>query len=207
MQYKNDQNMELLILEVAERLFLENGFALTSTTKIAKEAGCNQALVHYYFRTKENLFNIIFEQKFRKFFLSIFEMKNFGELTFCEKLKYIIESHFDLLKKNPKIPALLLNELLRKPEQIRILREKLFPLAEQFFSELNDELQIEIKNGKIRNINIADLIISMVSLNITMFVMLPVAESILQLNEIQKEMMIQHRRTENVDFVLQSLRP
>jgi hypothetical protein len=134
-------------------------------------------------------------------------MKNFGELTFSEKLKYIIESHFDILKKNPKIPALLLNELLRKPEQIKILREKLFPLAEQFFSELNDELQVEIKNGKVRNVNIADLIISMVSLNITMFVMLPVAESILQLNEMQKEMMIQHRRTENVDFVLQSLRP
>ena len=76
-----------------------------------------------------------------------------------------------------------------------------------FFSELNDELQVEIKNGKVRNVNIADLIISMVSLNITMFVMLPVAESILQLNEMQKEMMIQHRRTENVDFVLQSLRP
>ena len=49
------QNMEQIILEVAEELFLDKGYALTSTTEIAKKAGCNQALIHYYFRTKENL--------------------------------------------------------------------------------------------------------------------------------------------------------
>ena len=48
MDIKSDQSLEQTILEVAERLFLEKGFALTSTTEIAKEVGCNQALVHYY---------------------------------------------------------------------------------------------------------------------------------------------------------------
>ena len=51
-----DNNMEQQILQCAEELFLEKGFSLVSTTDIAKKAGCNQALVHYYFRTKENLF-------------------------------------------------------------------------------------------------------------------------------------------------------
>ena len=55
---KNEtEPMEQAILRAAERLFLDKGFALTSTTEIAREAGCNQALVHYYFRTKENLFS------------------------------------------------------------------------------------------------------------------------------------------------------
>ncbi len=207
MEINNNPIMEDQILEVAEKLFLEKGFAMTSTTEIAKNVGCNQALIHYYFRTKDNLFNTIFEQKFKKFFVSIFELKNMSDLNFNDKLKFIIESHFDILRANPKIPALILNELSRKPDQLSILREKLFPLASQFLTELDDELQQEIKLGRVRNILLPDLIISIISLNITIFIMLPVAENILQINDVMKEFMIQQRRAENVDFVLKSLRP
>jgi len=207
MEVKNNPSMESIILETAEKLFLEKGFAMTSTTEIAKEVGCNQALVHYYFRTKENLFNVIFEQKFKLFFQGVFEMKNMGNLQFLDKLKYIIESHFDLLRKNPRIPSLILNELSRQPEQINILREKLHTLPEQLFAELNAELQTEIENGRIRNISLLDLVVSIISLNVALFLMLPVAEKALELTETQKEFMIMHRREENVDFILKSLRP
>ena len=207
MDNKNEQNMEENILEVAEKLFLEKGFAMTSTTEISKEVGCNQALVHYYFRTKENLFNTIFELKFKMFFQGLFEMKNMGELSFQDKLKNIIESHFEILRKNPRIPTLILNELSRQPEQINILKEKLYILPEKLFAELNKELQVEIQIGNIRNISILDLVFTMISLNISMFIMMPMLENILVLDESQKEMMIQHRKTENVDFVLKSLRP
>ena len=61
------QNMEEAILDAATRLFLQKGFKATSTTEIAREAGCNQALVHYYFRTKERLFEAIFQQKIKFF--------------------------------------------------------------------------------------------------------------------------------------------
>ena len=85
MDIKTEQSLEQTILEVAERLFLEKGFAMTSTTEIAKEVGCNQALVHYYFRTKDNLFNVIFEQKFKDFFHGLFEIRNLGNLSFPDK--------------------------------------------------------------------------------------------------------------------------
>ena len=207
MDIKSDQSLEQTILEVAERLFLEKGFALTSTTEIAKEVGCNQALVHYYYRTKDNLFNVIFEQKFKLLFQGIFEMKSLGNLKFQDKLKYIIESHFDLLRKNPGIPSLILNELSRRPEQITILREKLHELPEKLIIELNEELLHEIENGNVREISIIDLIVTMLSLNVALFIMLPVVEKALQWDEAQKEFMISHRRSENVDFILKSIRP
>jgi TetR/AcrR family transcriptional regulator len=207
MDIKAEQSLEQTILEVAEKLFLEKGFAMTSTTEIAKEVGCNQALVHYYFRTKDNLFNVIFEQKFNDFFQGIFEIRNLGNLSFQDKLKYIIESHFDLLVKNPKMPALILNELSRQPDQIRILRDKLHLIPEKLFAELNEELQKEIKSGNVRNVSLFDLLVSMVSLNIALFIMMPVVENILQWNDAQKEFMIAHRRNENVDLILNSIRP
>ncbi len=207
MDIKNEQTTEQSILEVAERLFLEKGFALTSTTEIAKEVGCNQALIHYYYRTKDNLFNVIFEQKIKLFFRDVFEMRNMGNLNFLDKLKLIIESHFDLLRKNPKLPSLILNELSRQPEQIKLLREKVHEMPEKLFGELNEELQAEIEQGNIRNVNLIDLLMSMLSLNVALFIMLPVIEKALQWNETQKEFMIAHRRSENVDFILNSIRP
>ncbi len=207
MEVKNNPSMESIILETAEKLFLEKGFAMTSTTEIAKESGCNQALVHYYFRTKDNLFNTIFEQKFKTFFQKIFDMKDMEEMKFTDKLKFIIESHFDLLKNNPKMPSLILNELSRKPEQISIIKDKLQSIPEKLFALLNDELQAEIAKGKIREISLIDLIVTMVTMNVAMFIMMPIVENIFLLNENQKEFMLQHRRTENVDFILKSLRP
>jgi AcrR family transcriptional regulator len=73
MDINSESSMEQSILDAAEKLFLEKGFAATSTTQIAKEVGCNQALVHYYFRTKDNLFNRIFEKKFSDFFQVVFD--------------------------------------------------------------------------------------------------------------------------------------
>ena len=207
MDIKKEQPLEEAILEVAEKLFLEKGFAMTSTTEIAKEVGCNQALVHYYFRTKDNLFNVIFEQKFKTFFQGVFEMRTMGNLSFQDKLRHIIETHFDLLRKNPKMPALILNELSRRPDQIAVLREKLHSLPEKLFAELEKDLQVEIQQGNIRDISLMDILVSMLSLNIALFIIMPVAEKMLQINEIQKEFMITHRRSENVEFILKSLRP
>ena len=207
MDIKSEQSLEQSILEVAERLFLEKGFAMTSTTEIAKEVGCNQALVHYYFRTKDNLFNVIFEQKFKLFFQGVFEMKNMGELKFQDKLKHIIESHYDILRRNPKMPALILNELSRRPDQIIILREKLHLLPEQIYAELNKDLEKEIELGNVRDLSLLDIFISMISLNISLFIMMPVLENVLQLTEVQKEFLLEHRKSENVEFILKSLRP
>jgi len=58
MEDKTNQTTEQTILEVAERLFLGKGFASTSTTEIARVASCNQVLIHYYFRMKDNLLKI-----------------------------------------------------------------------------------------------------------------------------------------------------
>lgn len=207
MDIRNEQSMEQNILEVAERLFLEKGFALTSTTEIAKAVGCNQALVHYYFRTKDNLFNTIFEQKFKMFFQGVFEMKNMDELSFLDKLKYIIEAHFDMVRANSKLPLLIINEFSRRPEQLKILREKLQAIPEKVIGKLNAELESEIAAGRIRSISLMDLIMNIISLNLSLFLLLPIAGEIMSISEAQKEFVIEHRKAENVNLILNSLRP
>jgi len=86
MKTGKDSNTEQMILETAERLFLRKGYAMTSTTEIAREVGCNQALVHYYFRTKDRLFEAIFEKKVRLFVSTLLQVTH-EEVPFEEKLK------------------------------------------------------------------------------------------------------------------------
>lgn len=207
MEIKNEQNMEASILEAAELLFLEKGFSATSTTQIAKTVGCNQALVHYYFRTKENLFNSIFEQKFKVFFQKIFEVEHLEELTFEEKIKYIIDSHFQMLYANPQMPMLIITELSRRPEQIIVLRDKLKALPEKLLLLLNDELQLEINAGRVREITLADLMFSILSLNISLFILMPIASAIVGMDEEQKKFVVNHRKEENINLIMKSLRP
>lgn len=207
MDSKIDKSTEQSILEVAERLFLEKGYALTSTTEIAKAVGCNQALVHYYFRTKENLFNTIFENKFRSLFQQIFNVNYSDDLPFLDKVRKMIEVHFDLLYENPRIPALIMNELSRQPDQLLILKEKLHAIPEQLFEKLSNELQVEIKAGRVRDINAVDLIITVVSMNVALFTIFPIASKVLNFSEEQIKMLLYHRREENVNVVLGYLRP
>jgi len=206
MEVKENPTMEIQILETAEKLFLEKGFASTSTTEIAREVGCNQALVHYYFRTKENLFNTIFEQKFRIFFQHVFELGNLDELSFSDKLKHIIESHFDMLRANPKLPLLIISEFSRRPEQVQVLKEKLQGIPQILLEKLNTQLETEISAGRMRQTTLMDLIITMVSLNISLFLLLPIASQIASLNDVQLQFMIEHRKQEHVDIILNSMK-
>ncbi|MEI6753823.1 MAG: TetR/AcrR family transcriptional regulator [Paludibacter sp.] len=206
MEVKNNPTMEIVILETAERLFLEKGFAMTSTTEIAKEIGCNQALIHYYFRTKENLFNIIFEKKFKQFFQNIFIVENLDQMAFPEKLKHIIEAHFDMVRQNPRIPLLIVNEFSRNPEMVANLKEKLQGVVATLFESLNTDLQAEIAAGRVRQITIIDLIFSVISINISLFLLLPVAAEIMTLDEKQKEIVINRRRDEHVKLILNGVR-
>lgn len=207
MDINPDKPMEQQILETAEKLFLEKGFAATSTTQIAKEIGCNQALIHYYFRTKENLFNSIFESKFKMLFRRIFDTTQLESLSFNDKVKYIVETHFDILAENPRMPMLIINELSRQPEQIKILKERLHEMPEKLFSLLSKELEIEVKAGRVKNISLLDIILTVISLNLTLFTILPIATNIIDLDENKLKFLLAHRKAENVDIVLSYLRP
>jgi AcrR family transcriptional regulator len=207
MDINSEKSMELTILETAEQMFLERGFTATSTTQIAKSVGCNQALIHYYFRTKENLFNSIFESKFKLLFQRVFDTTQLENLSFSDKIKHIVETHFDILAENPKMPMLILNELSRQPEQLKILKERLHALPEKLISIMSKELEVEIAAGKVKNCTFIDIMFTIVSLNLALFTILPIAVNLAELDEIKLKFLLAHRRAENVNIVLSYLRP
>ena len=125
---ERDQSTEQAIVTAAEELFLEHGYAKTSTVEIAKRAGCNQALVHYYFRTKENLFQEIFSKKILAFLRGVVSLDQ-QDLPFEQSIARLVESHFNLLHANPRLAFLVVSEMTTNPERLSSLKRNLQAIA------------------------------------------------------------------------------
>jgi len=203
---KNDQSMELEILNAAEKLFLKKGFALTSTTMIAKEVGCNQALVHYYFRTKEKLFESVFKNKLMIFFSSFMEIDTQG-FSFEEKLRSKIEAHFDVLYENQQLPFLIINELITNPDRISSIKEQFKDKLGTIFHQFTAELEVEIQKGNVRPVSPLDIVFSVLALNVSFFILKPIILETLGLDDDQFNQFAAKRKEENVATILNSLRP
>ena len=167
-------NIEKRILWVAERLFLEKGFNGTSTTEIAKIVGCNQALIHYYFRTKEKLFWDIFTPKMEQV-VEYLDAPLDESVDFIERIRNIIDFYFGILELDERLAPFIVNELIMSPGRwerfrTRFLRNESRSSA---FQKFEDMLSEEIEKGHIRNVEAIDLLLDIMSLTISAFIIAP----------------------------------
>ncbi|MDR3340821.1 MAG: TetR/AcrR family transcriptional regulator [Candidatus Symbiothrix sp.] len=199
-------NTEQLILEAAEKLFMEKGYNGTKTLDIAKNAGVNHALIHYYFRTKENLFSQIFEQKAAQllgFFVDAFNK----DYPFFEKLKIGIETHFDFLSQTPELPLFVLNEIIKDKNRRNYIYKKIFPIGEEILKRMTKAIAEEVCKGTIRPIKASDLLLNIASLNVFAFVALQVlfaTDEDRQKEEYVK--FLEERKKNNVELIINGLK-
>lgn len=193
---------EMHILEVAEQLFLERGFLGTSTTDIAQAADCNQALIHYYYRTKEKLFRKIFETKV-SLVLDYLEAYTFPN-DIMVALGDLIGFYFSLLRSNPRLPFFFINELVLNEERREWLRETFVndPRRKQVYAQYEQHVHDAIAAGKIRQIEPFQLLLDAVSLTVMSFLTLPIYQDLLQKTPAETDVYLTARQAE----VLETLR-
>lgn len=198
-------NMEEKILREAGLLFMQKGFAGTSTTEIARNAGCNQALVHYYFRTKDNLFNRFFESKVREVLAEIVSVE-MGGGDFRDKLSRMISLHFDIIRQYSPLMLFLINELTQHPEKVQQIIKALGEMPLTAYRNIRKDLDKEIELGKIRPVELMDIIINAISLNVFTFIAKPILGEVWGVRGQEMEQFLDRRKQEIVDTVLYSLR-
>ncbi len=120
---QEDLSTEEKIKHAAATVFQKKGFAATRTRDIAEEAGLNLALINYYFRSKQNLFNIIMEEKMRTFFKSMLPLLLADKLSFHEKVKLISKNYIALLLENPDLPVFVMNVIHSNPKHFARITE------------------------------------------------------------------------------------
>lgn len=165
----NKENTEYKIVEAAKKVFIQKGMDGARMQQIADEAGINKALLHYYFRTKNKLFEKIFDMLFKDIFV-IFELAISNELTFEEFLESFIRQYIKMLKNKPYIPQFVIHELNRKPERIvEQMRNSNFDKQKLF-----DLINKAVEDKVIRPITPVHLITNILSMCIFPFVAKPI---------------------------------
>ena len=168
-------NTEERIIAAANKLFTQKGYAATKTRDIAEEAGINVALLNYYFRSKEKLFDIIMESNVKQFVLSIGQITNDESTTLCEKFEQFVGGYIDMLIAQPDMPIFILSEIRNNP--VRLIEKVRFDKI-LLNSYMITQIREEIVAGKITEINPVHIMINLLSLTVFPFVGSPILKRI-----------------------------
>lgn len=205
---KDRPNTEQAILEAAEQEFFAKGFAGARTTAIAEKAGVTHAMLHYYFRTKEQLFERIVTQNFTLVAQTVIAAMGNPDMPIVERLKSGIASHFDLIAANPQLPRFFLNEVFLRPERYHLLYDRVREVCGGLFVGLQTEADEAAERGEIERVDVRMLFISIVSLNVFPFIAYSLIESGNLLGGLaaDREQYLAARKAENVETILRRIK-
>jgi TetR/AcrR family transcriptional regulator len=199
---ENDKQTEEKIFEAATDVFIEKGMDGARMQDIATHAGINKALLHYYFRTKDQLFNAVFEMIARKIFKKFAPV--FDEnLTLEEKIRFFFKEHIAFLQANPRLPGFLLNEVNRNPARIKKLLKNVD--FESIWLKLYNQHRDEFKRFNITKAKIPQLMISIVSLSVFPFAARGIVEGILESTGLDFNEYMEERKGFAADFVIKAI--
>ena len=197
-----DHNTEQAILEAAKKVFVRKGLDGARMQEIADEAGINKALLHYYFRTKEKLFESIFSQVIQGFAPCIVAIMT-SELPLFSKVEIFADSYIDLLRENPYVPNFLVNENNRNPERfVNMLKgQGVNP------NILRDQITREFEAGIICETTVEELMVNLVSLCVFPFVARNIFCNMFGLNIEEYNAFLLNRKKEIPKLIIGSLQP
>ena len=200
---ESDKQTEDKIFEAATDVFVEKGMDGARMQDIATHAGINKALLHYYFRTKDQLFNAVFEMIARKIFKKFAPV--FDEnLTLEEKIRFFFKEHIAFLQANPRLPGFLLNEVNRNPERIKKLLKTVD--FDSIWLKLYDQHKEEFNRYNITKAKMPQLMISIAALSVFPFAARGILEGILERTGLDFNEYMEERKEFAADFVIKAIK-
>ena len=202
---------EARILEAARSVFIRRGTAGARMQEIAAEAGVNQALLHYYFRSKDQLGAAVFGQMASRLFPALLQVLS-SDATLEAKIDQIIAIYHENLTRNPFLPGYVLAELQYHPERIQTVIAKIGggdprSAIAPVFLRLNEQIKVEVQAGRMRPITAREFVVNLVSLCIFPFAARPMLSMMLGLDEDTFPTFIAERQRTLAAFYKNALRP
>jgi len=167
--FKDKQNIDVKdrILDVARNLFIVKGYNGTSIRDIAAASDTNVAMVNYYYHSKYNLFEIIFEEALDVLMRRVFSVVD-SDKPFFELLEQWINSYYETLIEYPQIPNFIITEINQHPERLteRIQRRNPYNV----YLKIAFRIKEEVRKGTIKDTPPLDFMLNILSLCIFPFV-------------------------------------
>jgi len=197
-----DKPTELKILSAAREVFHRKGFEGTRMQEIADKAGINKAMLHYYFRNKDKLFDAVFEEALKTLLPRVKELLE-ADMPLFDKLKYFCDKYITLLMDNLYLPVFVIFEMYRNPDKfLKTFTKNIKLTPEVFVKQINDA----VKNKQIKKTDPKQVFVNLMSMCVYPLLAKPLLMKIYNLNEKSFVKFIQKRKKEIPEFVINSLK-
>ena len=200
---ENDKQTEEKIFEAATDVFIEKGMDGARMQDIADHEGINKALLHYYYRTKDRLFNAVFEkiagQMFKKF-APVFD----ENISLEEKIRFFFKEHITFLQKNPRLPGFLLNEINHNPARIKKLIQQID--VNKLWMTLEAQHKDELKKYNITRETMPQLMSSIAAISVFPFAARGILEVLFEKMNINFNDYMEERKEYAADFVIKAIK-
>ena len=197
---------ESRILQAAEEEFLLKGLEGARTTAIAERAGVTHAMLHYYFRTKNMLFERIIEEKMRNAGNIMQAVFVLGDMPLMERVKRGVEQHFDFIAANPNLPRFVIQEIYSHPERHEIMRSQVLTITKDWLCDLQRHIDESAATNATEWIDARMLLLDIVSLNLFAFIGYPFVSLMFDGLVTDKKVFFEKRKAENVELIMRRLK-
>lgn len=200
---QKDKSTEERILTAAKKIFVLKGMSGARMQDIADEAGINKALLHYYFKNKEQLFEMIFMEAAAKLFPKINKIFD-GDQPLFEKIESFCEEYITIVTDNPFLPLFVINEINQDPDYFlkKVWAGKSKPNPTKFLEQIDRE----VKKGTIKKINPVHLLMNLISMTIFPFMGKPMFQKNLGISEAQFRQLMEQRKKEIPAFIIDAIK-
>ena len=208
---QRDGDTEQRILDAAHAVFVRTGTAGARMQEIAREAGVNSALLHYYFRSKDRLAEAVFHRAAAQLMPAVVGVL-VSDRSLPDKVRAIVDIELDRLSRTPYLPAYIISELAHHPERISQLISVLTgaqpeTLGRKLLRIVADQINDEVRAGRMRPIAPEQFMVNLLSLCIFPFAARPMIGALMGLDDKAFARFILERRETLADFFLNALRP
>ena len=196
-----DLSTEQVILNAAITIFQKKGMSGARMQEIADEANINKAMLHYYYRNKQQLFEAVFMQAFQKLAPQL-NLIFASEVGVNEKIRRFTASYIDFILENPYLPSFIVQELNNNPEfVVKFMSHKGKPDPKPFLRQIEEE----IKAGNIKNIPPKQLLLNLLSLTIFPFVGEMMIKVIMHISDSDFKKLMEERKTLIAEQLINSI--
>ena len=206
-----DGDTEQRILDAAHAVFMRTGTAGARMQEIAREAGVNSALLHYYFRSKDRLAEAVFHRAAAQLFPAVVRVLA-SERPLAEKVRTVVEIELDRLSRAPYLPAYIISELAHHPERITQFISAMTgsqpeALGRKLLRIVGGQIDQEVRAGRMGPTAPEQFFVNLLSLCIFPFAARPMISALMGLDDKAFARFIRERRDKLPEFFLNALRP
>lgn len=196
-----EKDTEDLIFEAARKVFKQKGYAGARMQDIADEADINKSMLHYYYRSKDKLFQKVYREGMRRFFPMLYKVME-SEQDLTSKIKSIVETYYTFFKNDPYLPSFVLHEMNQNPDRFRnFIRSEGFKMSGRFIKQIEDEVEA----GNIQPIDADQFIVNIIGLCVFPFISRTLIETVFDMDTGQFDQFLERRKENLSTFILNAV--